>query len=172
MKKLIVGLGNFGNTYRNNRHNVGFLVLGNFFINSTFISNKSLKCDISEGEINGNNFILCKPNTYMNLSGESVNLVQKFYKISNKDTYVIYDDIETKAGNFKITFAGGAGGHNGIRSIDSICGKDYNRIKIGVGRPVDERISISSYVLSDFTESELDLILKAGDLALNSVKFD
>ena len=160
--KLIVGLGNFPKEYHFTRHNIGFLVVdkiqdGGFdgcvcdFGN--WEENRKLKGFISKGFFCDNECILLKPTTYMNLSGESVNAVVKYYKIKESDIIVIQDEIEFAFGKIKVSFSRSSAGHNGIRSINTYIKDTYPRVHFGVGKPM-ERQEVSSYVLSNFSKEE------------------
>jgi len=154
--KLIVGLGNPGEKYKLNRHNVGFLAV-DYLIDEFQASKVSSKF---KGELfKSNDFLFLKPTTFMNLSGESVRLVKDFYKIENENIIVIHDDIDLKLGALRFKRGGSSGGHNGLKSIDSLIGNDYYRIRIGVGRPAEKK-EVVNYVLSDFSEEELECIKK------------
>ena len=154
--KLIVGLGNPGKEYELNRHNVGFLAV-DYLIDKFSASKVSSKF---KGDLyKSDEYLFLKPNTFMNLSGESVVLVKNFYKIDNKDIIVIHDDIDLKLGALRFKRGGSSGGHNGLKSIDSYIGNDYYRIRIGVGRP-QKKEEVVNYVLSNFSEEELECIRK------------
>ena len=160
--KLIVGLGNPGPTYEQNRHNIGFLVIDNLI--KKFSAN-----DISNKKFFGNlykhkDILFLKPATFMNLSGKSVQAVANFYKINSKDILVIHDDIDLPFGAIKIKRGGGHGGHNGLKSIDSLISKEYNRLRIGVGKP-EHKSQVASYVLSDFEQNEQKNLPKLIDYA-------
>lgn len=134
---LIVGLGNPGREYENTRHNIGFAAIDiiaekyNIDVNRT-----KFKGEYGEGFINGNKVILLKPYTFMNLSGESVREAIDFYKLTEEEVLIIYDDISLEVGRLRIREKGSAGGHNGIKSIINHIGTDvFTRIKIGVGAP-------------------------------------
>jgi PTH1 family peptidyl-tRNA hydrolase len=149
--KLIVGLGNPGPAYHLNRHNIGFLVVDYLIkeLNANSISSKKFLGELyKKGEI-----LLLKPNTYMNLSGNSVSSVAKFYKIDLGDILVVHDDIDLPFGAIRLKKGGGHGGHNGLRSIDSLISKEYNRLRVGVGKP-QRKSEVASYVLSDFSQNE------------------
>jgi len=154
--KLIAGLGNPGKKYELNRHNVGFLAVDYLIdkYNASKISSK-FKGDLYKaGE-----YLFLKPNTFMNLSGESVVLVKDYYKIDNDDIIVIHDDIDLKPGALRFKKGGSSGGHNGLKSIDKHIGNDYWRVRIGVGRP-ERKEDVVNYVLSDFTKEEIECIKK------------
>ncbi len=164
---LIVGLGNPEKKYEFNRHNVGFMVVDSIIddLSPSNISKSSFKGELYKKS----NILLLKPSTYMNLSGESVRAVVEYYKPSK--IVVIHDDLDLKFGTLKFKLGGGHGGHNGLKSIDSYIGKDYYRVRIGIGRP-KEKSKVVSYVLSDFSSKQkeyLDRIIKRakeGALAL------
>ena len=147
---LVVGLGNPGKQYRNNRHNVGFMVINKLVDQFNLTSSKDkFDSDVFTGEIGEHKVIAIKPNTYMNLSGKAVAGFIKHYKISLSSLVVIHDDIDLTFGKVKTKFGGGAGGHNGLKSIDSLLGQSYNRLRIGVSHPGDKDM-VSDFVLSDF----------------------
>jgi len=154
--KLVVGLGNPGEKYKLNRHNIGFLAVDYLIdeFKASKISSK-FKGDLFKAD----GFLFLKPSTYMNLSGESVKQVKDFYKIPNENIIVIHDDIDLKLGALRFKRGGSSGGHNGLKSIDSLIGNDYYRIRIGVGRP-ERKEEVVNYVLSDFSEKELECVKK------------
>lgn len=147
---LVVGLGNPGKQYRNNRHNVGFMIIDKIVDQFNLTSSKEkFDSDVFVGEIGEHKVIAIKPHTYMNLSGKSVAAFIKYYKISLSSLIVIHDDIDLDFGKVKTKFGGGAGGHNGLKSIDGLLGQNYNRLRIGVSHPGDKDM-VSDFVLSDF----------------------
>jgi len=157
---LIVGLGNPGRLYCNNRHNIGYRVIDeikDIYHFPNFI--KKFHSEFSKSEIDGNIIFLIKPTTYMNNSGIAVKEFKEFYNININRIYVIHDEIDLDRGRVKIKIGGGHNGHNGLKSIDKFVGKDYNRVRIGVSRPskiYENNINenISSWVLSDFSPDE------------------
>ena len=163
---LIVGLGNPGREYGATRHNIGFIALDYVADKYNIIfSNKSkFKADLAQGIIEGftkdkNKFsvkvILCKPLTFMNLSGESVSKVMAYYKVPVQRLIVLHDEIDIDFVKIKTKLSGSSAGHNGIRSIDKcLSDTNYYRIRLGVGRPSNKNINISDYVLGNFTDSE------------------
>lgn len=166
---LIVGLGNPGNQYDKTRHNVGFDVI-NFMEDKYKFDDKRKKFKgiYTTGTICGEKVILLKPETYMNLSGESVRAVMDFYKISNKDVIVIYDDISLEPGRLRIREKGSAGGHNGIKSIIAHLGTDeFPRIKVGVGSPKHDLVN---HVLSTFDKEDRVLVEKSIVVASEAVE--
>lgn len=157
---LVVGLGNPGKEYANSRHNVGYIVLEQIALynNLSFSKSTKYKSDIAKILLLGKKIIFIKPLTYMNLSGTAVCLIKDFYKLQNYDIIVIHDDIDLPLGIVKLKVGGGSGGHNGLKSISSAIGDSYLRIKIGIGRPIAEHLSVASYVLSDFLVAELTVL--------------
>jgi len=168
--KLIMGLGNPGRGYANNRHNVGFVCL-NYFAKKQGIrfDKKRGKARIGIGEIAGTKVALARPQTYMNLSGQSVCLLVKKFDINLNDLIVIHDDLDLPLGKIRIRQGGGSAGHKGINSITTELGsQDFIRIRVGIGRPnimggsaeISEA-DIIAYVLSDFTSEEKQPITQA-----------
>ncbi|PCJ29360.1 MAG: aminoacyl-tRNA hydrolase [Rickettsiales bacterium] len=153
---LIVGLGNLGTKYQNTRHNVGFMAVDLISdrYNLDWSTKSKFDADIASGECELGKIILCKPNTYMNLSGISVQKIKSFYNIPISDIIVIHDDIDVLLEKTKYKLGGGAGGHNGLKSIDSAIGKDYHRIRVGIGRPENPNHDVSDYVLGKFGARE------------------
>lgn len=151
---LIVGLGNPGREYEDTRHNIGFKVVDNIAKEYNIeINRQKFKGTYGEGFIEGKKVILLKPNTYMNLSGESVREVVDFYNLDNDEVLVIYDDISLDVGKLRIREKGSAGGHNGIKSIIAHLGSDvFSRIKVGVGQPDSDLVK---HVLGRFTKEEM-----------------
>jgi len=154
--KWFVGLGNPGGEYASTRHNIGFMAL-DYFAEQTGISFKSSKCKglVGEGNVKGTKVILLKPQTFMNLSGESVRAFMEYYKAELKDMTVVYDDLDTFFGQVRLRYQGSAGGHNGIKSIIQHTGtQTFNRIRMGVSRP-KPGYDIADYVLSSFLKDEV-----------------
>ena len=154
---LIVGLGNPGKEYEGTRHNIGFAAIDYIADKSNIELNRiKFKGVFGEGLINGKKVILLKPTTYMNLSGESIREVVNFYKISNEEIIVIYDDISLEVGRIRIREKGSHGGHNGIKSIIANLGTDvFPRVKIGVGAP---KGNLVSHVLGKFSDEEVEIL--------------
>jgi peptidyl-tRNA hydrolase, PTH1 family len=158
MRKLIVGLGNPGAEYNKTRHNVGFMLVDK--IHETFGSGTfkhKFAADYLELSIQNHKALLLKPQTYMNLSGQAVSQAIHFYKIPLDDILVIHDDIDLEVGKIKVKVGGSSGGHNGLKSIDELVGKEYQRIRVGVARP-DGSKDVSSHVLTKFTPHEFKVI--------------
>jgi len=151
---LIAGLGNPGPQYRNNRHNVGFMAADAIARRHSFAPwSKKFQGLVSDGTIAGDKVVLIKPQTFMNLSGQAVGEALRFYKLSPADLVVIYDELDLPAGKIRVKTGGGAGGHNGIRSIDAHVGKDYRRLRIGIGHPGD-KARVHGHVLGDFAKAD------------------
>ncbi len=169
---LIVGLGNPGSGYKNTRHNVGFIavdLISNRY-NFSWSSKSKLNADIAIGECDLRKIILCKPNTFMNLSGTAIQQISSFYKISLDKIIVIHDDVDIELGKIKYKVGGSAGGHNGLKSIDSLLGAAYHRIRIGVGRPEHINYDISDYVLGAFADNEVEVLTERLNVLTESLK--
>jgi peptidyl-tRNA hydrolase, PTH1 family len=151
---MIVGLGNPGPQYALHRHNIGFMaidLIADFYNFSAFkTKNNAL---ISEGRIGGQKILLVKPQTFMNRSGQAVGELARFYKISLENILTIHDDLDLAPGKARIKKGGGAGGHNGLKDLDRHLGKDYWRLRLGIGHPGNPD-RVSGYVLSAFSKSE------------------
>lgn len=158
INSLIVGLGNHEPQYLRNRHNIGFLVIDSICKNLNLVGfqeNRSNDCLISTMKLGDKKFFFVKPTTYMNSSGIAIQKLKNFYKIDNQRIMVFYDDIDLKSGKCKIICGGGHNGQNGIKSVDSLCGKDYFKFKIGIGRDSNKNIPLSDFVLSDLSKEEI-----------------
>ncbi|SOC94236.1 peptidyl-tRNA hydrolase [Rhizobium sp. AN5] len=162
--KIIAGLGNPGAQYAGNRHNIGFMAVDALQRLPSFSPwARKFKAEISEGEIGGEKVLLMKPLTYMNLSGESVGEAMRFFKLAPADIIVIHDELDLLAGRARIKTGGGHGGHNGLKSIDAHCGKEYRRLRLGIGHPGDKE-RVHGHVLGDFAKTDrvwLDPLLDA-----------
>ena len=165
--KLIVGLGNPGRGYAHNRHNVGFICLNHFARTQGIrFDKKQGKARIGMGEVAGNEVMLAKPQTYMNLSGQSASLLIKKFDIALDDLIVIHDDLDLPLGKIRISRGSGSGGHKGIDSIiSSLESQEFSRLRVGIGRPVVppgttpiSEDNIIAYVLSDFAAEEKQII--------------
>ena len=151
---LIVGLGNPGQQYSNNRHNVGFLILDTIFPDAQY---KKKFCGLfAEAYIGDEKVKLLKPMTYMNNSGVSVAQCSNFYKIKSDDILVIHDDLDLAIGRVKLKAGGSSGGNNGLKSIDSNINKEYRRLRFGISRP--ERGESANYVLADFSKNQRNIV--------------
>ena len=152
---LLVGLGNPGSNYTNTRHNIGFKIID--AINAHFKLSKQkpkFKGLLTTGNIDEKKIYAIKPLTFMNNSGTAIKELIDYFKIDAKDVFVFHDDMDIDFGKIKAKFGGSSAGHNGIESIDKFIGKDYSRVRIGIGKPVG-KIEISDYVLQNFNEDEI-----------------
>ena len=148
--KLFVGLGNPGKKYVNNRHNIGFMALDQIANDHSFSSWKSkFQGQLSDGKLGLEKVILLKPETFMNLSGQSVSETIKFYKIKTEDVVVFHDELDLSPSKLRVKISGGHAGHNGLRSIHQHIGPDYQRVRMGIGHP-GHKDRVANYVLSDF----------------------
>ena len=164
---LIIGLGNPGNKYVNTRHNIGFDVV-DFLARKLSVNIKKSKGKALVGK--NKNIVLAKPQTFMNLSGESVAALVKFYKIENKNIIVVYDDIDLPLGKIRLRPGGGAGGHNGIKSIISHVGEDFCRVRIGIGADKHGNFDTADYVLGKFTKQETDILIPTAKTASDAIE--
>ena len=154
---LIAGLGNIGKNYDNTRHNVGFMCIDEFVIKNNFdnwVNKKDLHTQMTGGRIGDTRVITIKPTTLMNLSGDAVEAVMSFYKLSLKELLVIHDDIDLPFGQIRTRLGGSSAGHNGINSIIDKTGDDFARIRIGVKNEKLEQIDSADFVLGKFTKEE------------------
>lgn len=157
--KLIVGLGNPGNEYKNTRHNIGFNVLDFIALKKgiSFSNNKKFNALECNTIINGEKVILIKPLSYMNLSGNVVRKYCSFYNIDSHDIMVIQDDLDMPLGKIRVLFNSSSGGHNGIKNIEENLGtREYTRLKIGISKNTD--IDTKDYVLGKFSNYDLDIL--------------
>ena len=154
---LIVGLGNPGDKYEKNRHNIGFMAVDEIADKYQFPSFRSkFQGLISEKIVEDQKLILLKPTTYMNESGRSVKEVAKFFKVNPNRIVIMYDELDLAPGKIKVKRGGGAAGHNGIKSIQAHMGTpEFWRVRMGIGHPGD-RNRVSGYVLSDFSKKDQD----------------
>ncbi len=156
--RLLVGLGNPGVKYQNTRHNAGFLLIDQLLEHSgSKWQGKKFDAEWGKARLFGEEFLFLKPQTFMNLSGKSVAQAMRFYKTEASLVIALYDDIDIPFGKVKVRMGGGHGGHNGIRSmIEEISSDNFARVKLGVGRPTEKYPPVADWVLSDFSQSELE----------------
>lgn len=159
--RLVVGLGNPGPKHRNNRHNIGFMAADEIVRRHGLSAPRAkFQGDVSEGQIAGERVILLKPMTYMNESGRAVGEATRFFKLAPEDVIVIYDEIDLAAAKVRVKQGGGNAGHNGLRSIDAhLPGKDYWRVRLGVGHPGD-KARVKNHVLGDFARADQDWLAR------------
>jgi peptidyl-tRNA hydrolase, PTH1 family len=168
---LIVALGNIGEKYKNNRHNVGFMVAKTLIKKFDFQKKGvKFKSALYEGNIAGEKVLLIKPRTYMNLSGEAVQLITGYFKIPKKNILVIYDDFDIPFGTIRIKPEGGAGTHNGIKSIIQLLGSNaFPRLRMGIG-PLPENMRPENFVLADFSKAEKSELPSIMDTACDAIE--
>ena len=166
---LFVGLGNPTPDSENNRHNVGFKVID--FINKKFGLSKQkpkFKGLLTTGNVSNQKIYAIKPLTFMNNSGICIRELIEYFKIDAEDVIVFHDDLDVEFGKIKAKFGGSSAGHNGIASIDKFIGKDYSRVRIGIGKP-KENIDVGDFVLQNFEEEELAGIEKISNHINDSI---
>ena len=152
--RLRVGLGNPGSRYAGNRHNIGFMAVDAIVRRHSFSAIRERFHGLTaEGTIDGEKVLALAPQTFMNDSGRAVQAAVQFFKLQPTDVIVLYDEIDLPLGKVRAKRAGGAGGHNGIRSIDAHIGADYWRVRMGVDHPGQKEL-VKSYVLMDFFKEE------------------
>lgn len=164
-----VGLGNPGAKYAYNRHNIGFIAVDEIHDAHRFQPwRRKFEAEVADGVVGGVKTLLVKPQTFMNESGRSVGQALRFYKLQPDAVTVFYDDLDLAPGKLRVKIGGGAGGHNGIRSLDRHLGPEYRRVRLGIGHPGD-KARVHGYVLSDFAKADeawLDPLIDAiGDAA-------
>jgi PTH1 family peptidyl-tRNA hydrolase len=152
--RMFVGLGNPGAKYAQNRHNIGFMVLDEIARDHGFAPWRGkFQASLSEGQLGEEKVLLIKPETFMNLSGQSVGEALRFYKLSPGDVTVFHDELDLAPGKVRVKMGGGHAGHNGLRSLHQHIGPDYQRVRLGIGHP-GHKDRVSCYVLSDFAKAE------------------
>ena len=168
--KLIAGLGNIGAKYTFTRHNAGFMLVDSIALNAglDMKENSRLKCFITKFNNNGEDYLLIKPTTFMNLSGEAVRAVADYYKIGVNDILVVFDDLSLELGKIRFRANGSDGGHNGIKSVIQHLGtKDIARLKIGIGP--QPSIPSEVFVLQNFSKEELDKLKETLSIAKEGI---
>ncbi len=172
---LLVGLGNPGSKYADNRHNIGFMAVDEIVRRHGFSpARKRFQGLVSEGRLGGEKVLALKPQTFMNESGRSVAEAARFYKIASEDIVVIHDELDLAPGKLRVKQGGGLAGHNGLRSLAAHVGKDFRRIRLGVGHPGDKG-KVMGHVLRDFAKADdewldplIDAIGEAAPLLANN----
>ncbi|MCA2010661.1 aminoacyl-tRNA hydrolase [Cereibacter sphaeroides] len=152
--KLIVGLGNPGAKYAQNRHNIGFMAVDRISEDHGFSPWKSrFSAQVSEGRLGGDKAMLMKPQTFMNLSGQSVGEAMRYLKLEPADVIVLHDELDLAPGKLRLKQGGGHAGHNGLRSIHQHIGEAYGRVRLGIGHP-GHKDAVAGYVLHDFAKAD------------------
>lgn len=154
---LIIGLGNPGDEHQRTRHNIGFAVIDHFAKENNFPSwhiKNDLKCQLSLQTLGETRVILCKPSTYMNNSGEAASAVQRFYRVYNVNTLVIYDELAIPFGQLRSRMGGSDAGHNGVKSLITHLGDDFARLRVGIGTELAQKADSASFVLDKFSKLE------------------
>lgn len=151
---MFAGLGNPGSKYAGNRHNIGFMAVDAIHRRHSFSPwSKKFKAEIAEGDLGGERVLLVKPQTFMNLSGEAVGEAMRFYKVPVGQVVAIYDELDLVPGKARLKTGGGHGGHNGIKSMDAHCGREYRRLRLGIGHPGAKEL-VERHVLGDFAKAD------------------
>ena len=170
--KLVAGLGNIGDKYTFTRHNAGFMVIDKWAVdnNLSFREEKKLKCFLTKFNYNGEDILLVKPTTFMNLSGEAVISVCNYYKIDVRDILIVFDDLSLELGRMRFRANGSDGGHNGIKSIIQHVGtKDFARLKIVIGP--HPPIPAENFVLQNFSKEQFEALKEILKKSTNAVSY-
>lgn len=166
---LFVGLGNIGKEYEYTRHNFGFMCVDHIVEKYGFRDKKEkFNATIFNSVIETHNVIIVKPSTYMNRSGIAVSQIKSFYKIPLENIFVFHDDLDLQLGRVKFKTGGSSGGHNGIKSIDEFVGNNYNRVRLGIGRP-DNKDKVIGFVLDKFTNEEERKVKEVTNCVVDSI---
>lgn len=169
---LVVGLGNPGSEYAGTRHNIGFEVIDHLAARHRFDPSRSFKnAEVAKGRIAGEDVLLVKPLTYMNLSGDAVGAIARYYKVEAPQIIVVHDELDFVPGDVRLKIGGGHGGHNGLRSIMAHMGAEFVRVRMGIGKP-SKSAQGADYVLSRFDTSSrraMDDAIAAAAAAVDEV---
>lgn len=169
-KFLIVGLGNPGRAYQGNRHNIGFMVVDRLARQlGVQLKKVQYRAVTGDGRLDGHPVVVAKPQTYMNLSGDSIGPLANYYRIPPEQVLVIYDDLDLPLGTLRLRPFGGAGGHNGMKSIIQHLGEGFPRLRLGIDRPAGAMPS-SAYVLRDFSKEDQPLLEEVIEGAVRAVE--
>jgi len=167
---LIVGLGNPGRKYRRNRHNIGFMAVDRVAevhgITSSTVQNKAI---VGNGRILSQPVIIAKPQTFMNSSGDAVGPLARYYKVPPQHVFVVYDELDLPFGTVRLREQGGAGGHNGMKSIINHLGQEFPRMRLGIGRPPGQ-MPAQAHVLQDFHQDDLPVLEEMLDVAVRAIE--
>jgi peptidyl-tRNA hydrolase, PTH1 family len=154
---LIIGLGNPGKEYASSRHNIGFDVLDEFGKKNDFpnwVTKKDLKCQLAVSNLGENRVVLCKPDTFMNNSGQAAQAVQHFYRVYNQNTLAVYDELAIPFGQLRTRLGGSDAGHNGVKSLIQHLGDDFGRLRVGIGSNISAKADAADFVLGKFSQKE------------------
>ena len=166
---LLVGLGNPGPNNANNRHNIGWKIIDAINLHYKLSKQKpKFKGLLTTGNIGDKKIYVIKPLTFMNSSGICIRELLEYFKIESENVIVFHDDLDVEFGKIKTKFGGSSAGHNGIASIDKFIGKDYSRVRIGIGKP-QNKMSVSDFVLNDFNDDEQELLKKITNNIIESL---
>ncbi len=160
---LIIGLGNPGKQYDDTRHNIGYEVLDHFAQKNDFpawMVKKDLKCEQTISNLGQNRVILCKPTTFMNLSGEAAQAIQHFYRVYNPQTLAVYDELAIPFGQLRTRLGGTDAGHNGVKSLIAHLGEGFGRLRIGIDSEISAKADSADFVLGKFTKEEQTTVPK------------
>lgn len=167
---LVVGLGNPGRKHRGNRHNIGFMAVDRLAAAHGLTTGKVQQQAITgNGRIVGQSVIVAKPQTYMNNSGDAVGPLARYYKVPPQRVLIVYDELDLPFGAIRLREKGGAGGHNGMKSVINHLGENFPRLRLGIGRPPG-RMPVPAYVLQDFHERDLPLLDEVLDEAVRAIE--
>jgi len=151
---LVAGLGNPGSDYAGTRHNIGFMAVDALVRRHSFSPWKArFQSEVCEGTIAGEKVVALKPQTFMNLSGQAVGQAARYLKITLGHVLVFHDELDLAPGRVRVKVGGGSGGHNGLKSIDAHLGRDYRRVRLGIGHPGDKDL-VTGYVLHPFAKAD------------------
>jgi len=152
---IIAGLGNPGRDYENTRHNIGFMAIDAIYAQGSFSPWRAkFHALIAEGVIQGKKALLVKPQTYMNNSGQALAAILQFYKLPPANLVVLHDELDIAPAKLRVKTGGSDGGHNGLKSIDAHCGKDYCRIRLGISHPGQGKDLVHNHVMGNFSKAE------------------
>jgi PTH1 family peptidyl-tRNA hydrolase len=166
---LLVGLGNPGQDYAKNRHNIGFMAVDEIARRYSFGPwRRRFQGQAADGRLSGKRAFALKPETYMNESGRAVTQAMRYYRLEPEDVIVLYDEIDLDAGKVRCKQGGGNAGHNGLRSLDSHIGRNYVRVRLGIGHPGD-RDRVSSHVLGNFSNADMMWVTNVIDAVSDAV---
>lgn len=166
---LVVGLGNPGEKYARNRHNIGFMAADEIVRRHSFSAYRSkFQGELAEGKIGTDKVLVLKPQTFMNESGRAVQEAASFYKIATEDIIVLHDELDLEPGKLRVKRGGGHAGHNGLRSIHAHLSPDYARVRLGIGHP-GHKDKVTGHVLNDFAKADADWLTPVLDAVADNM---